>query len=233
MYGERREIPRKLIQLNKLFSASLEWGHKVHNCYLYLVDLSENGVRVCSDFPFPKEEIKIKLEMDPPLETRGKMVWQKELQGGMWTVGLKLLAFSPEEIDKIKNFMGKFSSERRKSARVPVKLNRLYPAGVEAMGYWQACFVYLIDVSEEGMRITSDFPFPIDEVTPMQLDWDKPMRLKVRALWSRKLDYSTHIIGLKFVELSEENRSIVRDLIAAANLEKNAFPLFGPENYGA
>ena len=213
LYGERRGVPRNLIRLNKLFSVNLKWGQEEKHCYLYLVDLSETGLRICSDFPFPDQEVEIRMEMNPALKIRGRKVWQKEMPGGMWTVGIKLSPLNPGEIEWLRGVIERFSSERRQVERVPIKLNRLYPAGVEAMGYWQACFVYLIDISEAGMKLTSDFLFPLGEDIPLQLGLESPLRLKVRAIWCRKLDYSTHIIGLRFMEMDEENRKILRKFI--------------------
>ena len=86
---ERRQAHRQALKLNKIFSAEITRGGETVQCYLYIIDISEGGIRITSDYSFPTDgPVRVKFKFDEPLEVNVKVVWSKTLEGGTNVYGM-------------------------------------------------------------------------------------------------------------------------------------------------
>jgi hypothetical protein len=114
-------------QINRLIRATLTRpGAATEGLYLYLVDLSQGGLRVNSDQPFP-EDVPVELHFgldafSPDPESPGaafqaqvRRVWHKPLLGGTWVTGLALVDPSEQTQQLVGNLLQSFSPEARRT----------------------------------------------------------------------------------------------------------------------
>lgn len=111
--------------------------------------------------------------------------------------------------------------ERRNSRRRPSPVNRLIRAEVSAQNSQaEALYLYLVDMSEGGLRINAERPLPPD--SPVLLSFglegfcsppSPNLAVTVQRAWDRTLAAGTWVSGLKFVDLSEEAMATVQSLL--------------------
>jgi hypothetical protein len=97
------------------------------------------------------------------------------------------------------------ADERRIAKRFAIQLNKITSAEVtrDGSGGPTPCYVYVADISEGGLRITTDTWFDRGEQFHLMLMLNPPLDGRVEVVWSKQLTGGTNVYGVKFVEMSE------------------------------
>ncbi|MCA9794192.1 MAG: PilZ domain-containing protein [Candidatus Eremiobacteraeota bacterium] len=230
--GERRQGQRKGVRLNKLISAKIATAEGTANAYIHLVDISEGGLRINSDNPFPGEA---DIELTFPLEAFGadlaseykvqtfkmRMVWQKQLVGGMHVSGLKFIDPTDENQAVVKKILERSSPEGR---RLRFRLNRVL--GVEIGKEEGSQWIYPLaeDLSIEGMRVRLDEHLEVGDEFPIKLflEFELPtVETRAKVMWQEELGSGRHQVGMKFTQIDDKNAAVIKDYIDRC-LEKDS-----------
>jgi c-di-GMP-binding flagellar brake protein YcgR len=106
--------------------------------------------------------------------------------------------------------------ERRAHPRKSVRVNKVFSAELILPGAEERshkCRLYVADASEGGLKITSDFAFEKNIDYMVTLIANIPITFKAEIAWARDLGAGMQALGLKFIELDEENRKILDEFI--------------------
>jgi len=103
--------------------------------------------------------------------------------------------------------------EKRAHPRKDVRVNKVFSATIIMEGETHTCRLYVADVSEGGFKITSDYPFKRNVPLEVTMDLYKPLRFKAEIPWAKDLGAGMQALGLKFLEIDDENRQILYDFI--------------------
>lgn len=213
---ERRTLERKKLNLNKIFKSEITFNNQTTNCFVYIVDVSEGGMKIHVDFPLPDNiEFKIKFYLDEPLEVTAKMIWQKTLVGGMNVAGISFVTISDDDKEKINRFIFKYSPEgKRKSFR----LNRVLAVETTTEGLEEKFYALTYDMSPKGMRISTeqDLEEAKEYDFRILLDFDKPpISVKGKIVWLKENFSGNNSIGIEFLNISDENAARINNFIEA------------------
>ncbi len=220
---ERRRGERKISKLNKLLTGQVDLGEGDQMVYLYLVDLSEGGMRVNVDQNFPEGQtfrLKLGLEsfgtelgaagvLDLPLQ----VVWQKRLVGGMTVAGLKFVDPTEEAREAVKQIMELFSVEGK---RRRFRLNRVLGVGIGLDENTRWLYPLALDLSVGGMRIRTEENLVVgDELTlKIFLQFDLPVvNVNAKVVWKEEVQANRFQIGLEFQDVTEEVARPVQEYI--------------------
>src|SRR2546423_283017 len=66
--AERRESKRQILRLNKVFSAEMTIDGIPKHSYLYVLDVTEQGMKITTHFELPTVPIPVKFHFEQPLE---------------------------------------------------------------------------------------------------------------------------------------------------------------------
>lgn len=220
---ERRRGERKISKLNKLLTGHVDLGEGDHMVYLYLVDLSEGGLRVNVDQNFPEnQQFRMKLSLDsfgPELGQTGvldlpvQVVWQKRLVGGMTVAGLKFMDPSEEIKESVKLIMDLFSVEGK---RRRFRLNRVLGVGIGLEENTRWLYPLALDLSVGGMRIRTEENLTVgDELTlKIFLQFDLPVvNVSAKVVWKEEVQPNRFQIGLEFQSVTEEVARPIQEYI--------------------
>jgi hypothetical protein len=106
------------------------------------------------------------------------------------------------------------ADERRIAKRFAIQLNKITGAEVTRdSSATQSCYVYVADISEGGLRITTDSWFDPGEQFGLHLQLNPPLNGRVEVVWSKQLTGGTNVYGVKFVEMSDALRTQVKTFI--------------------
>lgn len=105
-------------------------------------------------------------------------------------------------------------AERRvqKRADYEMNLNAVIPGG-------KLIEMQSVDISEGGLQLTTKYRQPIGKVFDVNLQLpgcEKNMKLKSLVVWSRNAE-AGYLIGVKFIEITEDERDIIRRFIEIQN----------------
>ncbi len=220
---ERRRGERKISKLNKLLTGQVDLGEGDQMVYLYLVDLSEGGMRVNVDQNFPEGQtfrMKLGLEsfgselgqggvLDLPLQ----VVWQKRLVGGMTVAGLKFVEPTEEAREAVKQIMELFSVEGK---RRRFRLNRVLGVGIGLDENTRWLYPLALDLSVGGMRIRTEENLVVgDELTlKIFLQFDLPVvNVNAKVVWKEEVQANRFQIGLEFQNVTEDVARPVQEYI--------------------
>ncbi len=223
--GERRQAGRKGVKLNRLISSRVLDGDSQRECYLHLVDISEGGLRVNSDDPFPAErEFSLEIGLaafGSELATRKarvafpvRMVWSKSLVGGMVVSGLAFGELDAERQGIVANIMRDASPQGR---RQHFRLNRVL--GVELGGSGEDgrwLYPLTLDLSVEGMRICLSETLEVGSKFPLRifLEFELPtVETSAEVMWQEVLPSGRIQVGLRFDQMSERDAMAVKTYI--------------------
>lgn len=106
--------------------------------------------------------------------------------------------------------------ERRAHPRKSVRVNKVFSAELMLHGNEKnpfKCRLYVADVSEGGLKITSDFPFERGISFSATLLANTPFSFKAEIAWSRELGAGMQALGLRFTEINEKNKKILDEFI--------------------
>ncbi len=220
---ERRRGERKISKLNKLLTGQVDLGEGDQMVYLYLVDLSEGGLRVNVDQNFPEnQQFRMKLTLDsfgPELGQSGvldlpvQVVWQKRLVGGMTVAGLKFMDPSEEVQESVRQIMELFSVEGK---RRRFRLNRVLGVGIGLEENTRWLYPLALDLSVGGMRIRTEENLTVgDELTlKIFLQFDLPVvNVSAKVVWKEEVQPNRFQIGLEFQNVTEEVARPVQEYI--------------------
>lgn len=110
--------------------------------------------------------------------------------------------------------------ERRNSTRRPSPVNRLIRAEVAGPEGSEALYLYLVDLSEGGIRVNAERR--LSSETPVGLSFglegfsaapSPHLAVTVQRAWDRTLAAGTWVSGLKFGDLSEQATATVQGLL--------------------
>ncbi len=227
--AERRQSGRKGVRLNRLIASRILDGESHRECYLHLVDISEGGLRVNSDDPFPEgREFQLEIGLAAfgnELATRKpkqvfpvRLVWSKSLLGGMVVTGLAFTEqLDGEGHEVVSAIMHGASPEGR---RMHFRLNRVL--GVE-MGGGEAegdeirwLYPLTLDLSVEGMRICLNEELQVGRRFPIKifLEFDLPtVSAEAEVMWQETMPSGRVQVGLRFEGLSERDAAAIKTYI--------------------
>lgn len=222
--SERRQTGRKGVKLNRLIASRVLDGESHRECYLHLVDISEGGLRVNSDDPFP-EDREFALEIGlaafgtelatkrPRIVLPVRMVWSKSLVGGMVVSGLAFGQLDQEIEDIVSAIMKGASPQGR---RQHFRLNRVL--GVELGGAGNERWLYplTLDLSVEGMRICLSETLELGTKFPIRifLEFELPtVEAHAEVMWQEVMPSGRVQIGLKFDDMSERDALAIKTYI--------------------
>ena len=166
--AERRRGSRQKVKLQRIFAAEIgSPGEAQQNCFVHICDISNTGMRVHSDFVFPTgEKVPIRVYLDQAVDMIVRVVWQKELVGGMQVVGLEFVDVTEELHQQLRGFLDKYSPENK---RTSIRLQRILVVEMVLGATRQKFGVFTLDISTTGMRISHDFPLPEEVDIPFRI----------------------------------------------------------------
>lgn len=223
--SDRRQSGRKGVKLSRLISSKIIDGESQRECYLHLVDISEGGLRINSDDPFPEDrEFTLEIGLAPfgtELATRSprqafpvRTVWTKSLVGGMVVSGLAFQNLDEAGRSVVEAIMKGASPQGR---RMHFRLNRVL--GVE-LGRddeeQQWLYPLTLDLSVEGMRICLSEPLEIGARFPIKvfLEFELPtVQAQAEVMWQETMPSGRLQVGLKFEEMSERDAMAIKTYI--------------------
>jgi len=149
---ERRRHERKGVKVNRLIRATLDFGDRKREEYVYVMDISEGGMRVNVDTPFPDNTV-VRMEFTLQyldMDVQIKPIWQKSLAGGTWVAGLEFDNVSQDQMNQILSMVEAFSLKGRRDR---FRLKSLVAVSMRHMDDEDWLSVLLVDVSTSGLRI--------------------------------------------------------------------------------
>lgn len=108
--------------------------------------------------------------------------------------------------------------ERRTDARKKIDLKRTFKAEV-ILDTVQPCYVYIIDVSQGGMKIMTDLDIPEHRTFLMKLFLEETIELAVEIVWAKKMVGYMNVIGLRFVAMSSKAMAKIEAFIAQYSID--------------
>ncbi len=228
-FKERRKYKRKSLKLNKIFAAKAGQGLDMVPLYIYIMDMSLGGMRITTDFNLPLDDpfhLEVRLDVPTPLETKAEVRWKKKLLGGTYMMGIKFLELSDKALQVIRDFMDRHSPDGKRKA---FRLDRVLAVQMNVEGEREKFYTLTMDLSPQGMRITNPFPLPENKnmEIKLMLDFeDRPVNIKAQVRWQKKTSYDRYMIGMEFIEISDEDaRRINRyiDRAIAGELEEKIY----------
>lgn len=222
--SERRQTGRKGVKLNRLIASRVLDGDSQRECYLHLVDISDGGLRVNSDDPFPADRhfaLEIGLAAfgtelatrKPRLTLPVRLVWSKSLIGGMVVSGLAFTDLDAEGKEIVAAIMQGATPQGR---RAHFRLNRVL--GVELGGTGNERWLYplTLDLSVEGMRICLSESLEVGAKFPLRifLEFELPtVETRAEVMWQEVMPSGRIQVGLKFDEMAERDAMAIKTYI--------------------
>lgn len=222
---DRRLSGRKGVKLSRLISSKITDGESTRECYLHLVDISEGGLRINSDDPFPEDrEFVLEIALTPfgnELATKSprkafpvKTVWTKSLVGGMVVSGLAFQELDAEGKSIVSAIMEGASPQGR---RMHFRLNRVLGVELGSSEEEQKWLYPLtLDLSVEGMRICLSEPLEVGAKFPIKvfLEFDLPtVQADAEVMWQETMPSGRVQVGLKFEGMSERDAMAIKTYI--------------------
>lgn len=222
---DRRQTGRKGVKLSRLIASKIIDGESQRDCYLHLVDISEGGLRINSDDPFPEDrQFTLEIGLAPfgtELATKSprqafpvKTVWSKSLVGGMVVSGLAFQDLDDPGKEVVAAIMQGASPQGR---RMHFRLNRVL--GVE-LGRddeeQQWLYPLTLDLSVEGMRICLSEPLDVGSTFPIKvfLEFELPtVCANAEVMWQETMPSGRVQVGLKFDGMSERDAMAIKTYI--------------------
>ncbi|MFA5506576.1 MAG: PilZ domain-containing protein [Vulcanimicrobiota bacterium] len=222
---DRRQSGRKGVKLSRLISSKIIDGDSERECYLHLVDISDGGLKINSDDPFPEDrEFALEIGLAPfgnELATRSpkqtfpvKVVWTKSLVGGMVVSGLAFQNLDDTAKEVISKIMEGASPQGR---RLHFRLNRVLGVELGKEGDDQQWLYPLtLDLSVEGMRICLSDPLEVGAKFPIKvfLEFELPtVQANAEVMWQETMPSGRVQVGLKFEDMSERDAMAIKTYI--------------------
>lgn len=212
--GEQRTHERKGLRVHRLIRATLERDGESREKYLYVVDISEGGIRLNADDAF---------ELDRPLrlcftlqyiefDVMVRPIWQKSLAGGTWTCGFAYHEPTPEQQAQIAQMVESFTVHgRRERFRLKALVSvALCPEGEE--GWFN---ILLVDISPKGLRGLHDEALDKERLYSVRviLPDMSEAEASARAVWQEEVGPTRHEFGMQFVAIEESYAQRIQSFI--------------------
>jgi hypothetical protein len=213
--GEQRKHERKGFKVNRLIRATIDRGEPKDQ-YLYLVDISEGGLRVNVDNAFDMDrDFRIAFTLQYlDLDVRVRPVWQKTLAGGTTTVGLAFHEPSEAQMEQVRAMVGSFSTQGR---RERFRLKALVSVALRHDdGDWFN--ILLVDISPKGLRGMWDDPLEIGEALDVRVlppDFSE-VEARGEVVWQQQIGPRRHEFGLQFKAITEAGAETIQRFIDAS-----------------
>ncbi|MBM3466135.1 MAG: PilZ domain-containing protein [Armatimonadetes bacterium] len=212
--NERREGPRAGVTVNRLVRAVVEWEEgNPEESYLYIVDVSEKGLRVNADRFFAEDRptrVTFTLE-NREVSGLARPIWQKYL-AGTWTMGLALVDPTEEATEALRALTAMFSPTGR---RMRFRLRTVLTTTMLRDGGERWYSILALDISDGGIKARFDEPLEENEVVTIKIFPPELGEVEARAQvkWITAVGPERYEFGLQFVNLSEEKRGVIRSYI--------------------
>lgn len=88
-------------------------------------------------------------------------------------------------------------------------------------------YVFINDISETGIRLSSDIFFPYDKKIKLKLFLPHSIQLETHLVWKREIGIKDYMNGLEFIESSKINEKGKQELLnwAEPYFDKTSFPI--------
>jgi c-di-GMP-binding flagellar brake protein YcgR len=197
----------------------------VDHCLVHIHDLSEGGMRVHTEYNFPADEtVSLRLHLGEAVDVSVRRVWDKPLVGGMNVYGLQFDNLVEDSKNKLKKFLEQsFQENRRKSFR----LERILVVELEIDDQTSRFGVFTLDMSASGMRINHEEPLPEGRELNFSIllePGQQPVRVRSRVSWQKENAFGHYLIGLQFVELSDDARDRIETYIESTMKRSQSSP---------
>lgn len=110
---------------------------------------------------------------------------------------------------------GEVTQERRRANRKALKLNKIFSGQIGEGLDVVPIYLYIVDISKSGMKITTDLDIPIDCKFHINLTLDvgDPLDTDVRGVWKKKMFGGTNIIGIQFLDPSKKTVNSIKEFM--------------------
>ena len=217
-FVDRRTSPRCPLSFNRFFEIHVasESGSE-DDFKSYLVDLSQGGIRINSEVPFPLEyDLTVTLPEDVLGEKTTldcQVVWQKALYGASFIQGLAFKDLTETQQKLIDTRVTPENGASRSISRQHFRLYRPFPIKLKADGHEEWLTSYATDLSVNG--IGTRLAAPLEQGNPvrvrLELEFELPtVEVEARVAWSKSGDNGVSH-GLQFADVGPvEARTIKR-----------------------
>ena len=96
--------------------------------------------------------------------------------------------------------------ERRALSRRRAPIKRIFAADILGESDVDHCLVHIHDLSEGGMRVHTEYNFPLNQTVSLRLHLEEAVDVSVRRVWDKPLVGGMNVYGLQFDELQEQSR---------------------------
>lgn len=217
MLVDKRRHVRKEVRMNQIFTAEIQIEGKIERCRLYILNISEGGLKISTDLPMPPgARMPIRLLLDEPFETEVEVVWRNDLPGGPSFIGLKFLSLSDGDLEKIHRFMERYT--REEEGRVS-RLNKVLSVEMLVGGKQERFLPLILELSTSGMKIVHDTPLPTDEELDLRIVVEGPLlpvEARAKVVEQKEGPVTGYVARIQFVAMTEENVRRINKYIALA-----------------
>lgn len=103
--------------------------------------------------------------------------------------------------------------ERRALTRRRAPIKRIFAADILGEDSVDHCLVHIHDLSEGGMRIHTEFNFPLDRTVSLRLHLEEEVDVNVRKVWEKPLVGGMNVYGLQFEELEDNSKTKLKKFL--------------------
>lgn len=212
---ERRQHERRGVRVNRLIRPLIDDGNgSPHEEYIYLVDMSEGGLRANLDREFPGDRaVRMQFTLQYlELDVSVRVVWQKSLAGGTWTVGLAFENLDSGAAVQVKKMVEAFSVQGRRDR---FRLKSLVSVSVRRADDPVWVSVLLVDVSSAGLRVRCNEVYDVDSDLDVRLfppDHDE-VSGRASVIWCQEAGPMRWEYGLRFLALEGNGAAILQSYI--------------------
>lgn len=210
---EHRLHERRGLRVHRLVRASIESDGQTNELYLYLVDISEGGIRINADNPFNLDQpFRLTFTLQYlDFDVTVRPVWQKSLAGGTWTCGLAYHEPTPQQLDQVRQMVEAFTAKGR---RERFRLKALVSVALRADG--ESWFnILLVDISPKGLRGVWEGALDAEKTLDVRIIPPEMTEVEARArvVWQKEIGDLRHEFGLQFVEIEEQAAADIQSFI--------------------
>lgn len=219
-HEERRTTRRVGCDLNHSVSARVEVdGQPSIPIALYLLDVSEGGMRINMDRELPSDQTfrlcfsLAALGGQGEFASHCEVAWQKGLLGEAWVAGLRFTQMSDADGELLRRTIDQFEGPNR---RLRFRLRSVVPVSVRFEDDW--FYMTATELSPEGLRIRTT---PVPWLSPgcelslwLHLGSEWPIEpLEAEVLWREEVWRDRIEVGFRFLDPDEEDALVIKSYI--------------------
>ena len=212
---DRRTYKRKTLWANKLMRATLEGSDgQVEDVYLYLVDVSDGGMRINLDRSLEQgSEITLRFKLGTrSFSAHLRPVWQRCLPGDTWVVGLAFRDDERTNVESARQLTDYFSPQGR---RQRFKLTETLVVSMQRDDAEVWYSLTTLDLSLTGLKARWDGELADNEIVQVKIFLRnyKNVVLRAQAMWQKKVGDERWEVGLRFLDPGESELQSLQDYI--------------------